>query len=57
MTTRSRCAIGAATLAALAALSLAAFGSPAAAEEPLKIGFSMAETGPLAGTGNRRCWR
>ena len=51
MTTRSRRAIGAATLAALAALSLAAFSSPAAAEEPLKIGFSMAETGPLAGTG------
>ena len=51
MTTRSRRAISAATLAALAALSLAAFRSPAAAEEPLKIGFSMAETGPLAGTG------
>src|SRR6202045_1582413 len=51
MTTRSRRAISAATLAALAALSLAAFSSPAAAEEPLKIGFSMAETGPLAGTG------
>src|ERR1700726_991675 len=51
MTTRSRRAISAATLAALAALSLAAFSSPGAAEEPLKIGFGMAETGPLAGTG------
>jgi len=51
MTTLSRHIISAATLAALAALSVASFSLPAAAEEPLKIGFSMAETGPLAGTG------
>ena len=51
MTTLSRRIISAATLAALAALSVASFSLPAAAEEPLKIGFSMAETGPLAGTG------
>jgi branched-chain amino acid transport system substrate-binding protein len=51
MTTLSRRVMGAATLGALAALSAAAFSLPAAAEEPLKIGFSMAETGPLAGTG------
>jgi len=43
--------MGAATLAAFATLSMAAFSLPAAAEEPLKIGFSMAETGPLAGSG------
>jgi branched-chain amino acid transport system substrate-binding protein len=41
----------AAVLATLAALSMAATSLPAAAEEPLKIGFGMAETGPLAGTG------
>jgi hypothetical protein len=41
----------AAVLATLAALSMAAASLPAAAEEPLKIGFGMAETGPLAGTG------
>ena len=42
-----------ATLAAIgmAAASLPAASLPAAAEEPLKIGFGMAETGPLAGTG------
>ncbi len=51
MIRRSRRAIAATTLAAFAALSMAAFNSPARAEEPLKIGFSMAETGPLAGTG------
>jgi branched-chain amino acid transport system substrate-binding protein len=42
--------MGVTALGALAALSMAAC-LPAAAEEPLKIGFSMAETGPLAGTG------
>ena len=41
----------AAMLASLAALALATASLPAAAEEPLKIGFGMAETGPLAGTG------
>jgi branched-chain amino acid transport system substrate-binding protein len=51
MTTLSRRIIGAATLGALAALTAAAFSLPVAAEEPLKIGFTMAETGPLAGTG------
>jgi branched-chain amino acid transport system substrate-binding protein len=35
----------------LTALSVAASSKPSLAEEPLKIGFSMAETGPLAGTG------
>jgi branched-chain amino acid transport system substrate-binding protein len=40
-----------AMLATLAALGMAAASLPAAAEEPLKIGFGMAETGPLAGTG------
>jgi branched-chain amino acid transport system substrate-binding protein len=49
MTWRSRLTTGAAALGALAALGLS--GLPAAAEEALKIGFSMAETGPLAGTG------
>jgi branched-chain amino acid transport system substrate-binding protein len=38
-------------IAAALALSVAALSLPAAAEEPLKIGFSMAETGPLAGSG------
>ena len=41
----------AAMLASLAALALATASLSAAAEEPLKIGFGMAETGPLAGTG------
>jgi len=51
--TRATCAGGlrTAVLATLAALSMAAASLPAAAEEPLKIGFGMAETGPLAGTG------
>jgi hypothetical protein len=38
-------------LATFAALGISAASLPAAAEEPLKIGFGMAETGPLAGTG------
>ena len=38
-------------LASLAALALATASLPAAAEAPLKIGFGMAGTGPLAGTG------
>ena len=38
-------------LATFAALGMVAASLPAAAEEPLKIGFGMAETGPLAGTG------
>ena len=41
----------AAMLASLAALALATASLPAAAEAPLKIGFGMAGTGPLAGTG------
>jgi branched-chain amino acid transport system substrate-binding protein len=41
----------AAMLASLATLALATTSLPATAEEPLKIGFGMAETGPLAGTG------
>src|ERR1700747_1431324 len=40
-----------AMLATFAARGMAAASLPAAAEEPLKIGFGMAETGPLAGTG------
>jgi len=47
MTTLSRRIIGAATLAVLSV----GWSLVAAAEEPLKIGFSMAETGPLAGSG------
>jgi branched-chain amino acid transport system substrate-binding protein len=45
------CGLRAAMLATLAALSMVATSLPAAAAEPLKIGFGMAETGPLAGTG------
>src|SRR5690242_7163705 len=40
-----------ASLAAATALALALPGSPARAEEPLKIGFSMSLTGPLGGNG------
>jgi branched-chain amino acid transport system substrate-binding protein len=40
-----------AAAALVTALGVAAASLPAAAEEPLKIGFGMAETGPLAGTG------
>src|SRR6201993_5593810 len=40
-----------AMLATLAAFGIAATTLPAAPEEPLKIGFGMAETGPPAGTG------
>jgi branched-chain amino acid transport system substrate-binding protein len=40
-----------AAAALVAALGVATASLPAAAEEPLKIGFAMAETGPLAGTG------
>jgi branched-chain amino acid transport system substrate-binding protein len=51
-TTRSKCAGAAAALMALTAITMAVLQPvPATAEEPLKIGFSMAETGPLAGTG------
>ncbi len=35
----------------VAALSMAAANASAAPQKPLKIGFSMAETGPLAGSG------
>ena len=45
------CGLRIAMLATFAALGMAAASLPAAAEEPLKIGFGMAETGPLAGTG------
>ena len=51
MTRRSTRFMSSALLAALAAFAAAAFTAPAAAQEPLKIGFSMAETGPLAGSG------
>ncbi len=47
MTKGLRRIIGAATFAALSV----GWNLVAAAEEPLKIGFSMAETGPLAGSG------
>ena len=40
-----------AAMAIMAALGVAAASLPAVAAEPLKIGFGMAETGPLAGTG------
>jgi branched-chain amino acid transport system substrate-binding protein len=40
-----------AAMAMMAALGAAAASLPAVAAEPLKIGFGMAETGPLAGTG------
>jgi branched-chain amino acid transport system substrate-binding protein len=40
-----------AAMAMMAALGVAAASLPAVAAEPLKIGFGMAETGPLAGTG------
>ena len=43
--------LGMAAAALVAALGVTAASLPAAAEEPLKIGFAMAETGPLAGTG------
>jgi branched-chain amino acid transport system substrate-binding protein len=52
MTTATRVKCAGAALMALTAISAATLRpTPAAAEEPLKIGFSMAETGPLAGTG------
>src|SRR5579872_3110418 len=51
MKTRSSYTRRAAALAALTVFGLATFALPAFAAEPLKIGFSMAETGPLAGTG------
>jgi branched-chain amino acid transport system substrate-binding protein len=52
MTMLTKGAGATAALAALLAISAATLQpAPAAAEEPLKIGFSMAETGPLAGTG------
>ncbi len=51
MTRRSIHRLSIALLGMLTALSVAASSKPSLAEEPLKIGFSMAETGPLAGTG------
>src|SRR5438477_13126337 len=43
----------AAGLVALAAMLVAPFSAPALAEEPIKIGFSMALTGPLAANGKQ----
>src|SRR5438128_10343611 len=43
----------AAGLVALAAMLVAPFSAPALAEEPIKIGFSMALTGPLAPNGKQ----
>jgi branched-chain amino acid transport system substrate-binding protein len=40
-------------LAALAAMLAAAFSAPTLAQEPIKIGFSMALTGPLAANGKQ----
>ncbi len=51
MTKRLGLILGAATLALSVAASSLPASLPAAAAEPLKIGFSMAETGPLAGSG------
>jgi branched-chain amino acid transport system substrate-binding protein len=39
--------------AALAAMLMALFSAPASAQEPIKIGFSMALTGPLAANGKQ----
>src|SRR5436190_13246403 len=43
----------AAGLVALAALLVALFSAPALAQEPIKIGFSMALTGPLSPNGKQ----
>jgi len=43
----------AASLFGLAALTAAPFAGPALAQEPIKIGFSMALTGPLAPNGKQ----
>jgi branched-chain amino acid transport system substrate-binding protein len=45
--------VAAASLFALAALTLALLAAPTLAQEPIKIGFSMALTGPLAPNGKQ----
>src|SRR5262245_53451665 len=44
---------GAASLIGLAVLTVALFAAPTLAQEPIKIGFSMALTGPLAPNGKQ----
>ena len=46
---------GFAACLALIAATLFAFSVPTQAQEPIKIGFSMALTGPLSPTASRRC--
>jgi branched-chain amino acid transport system substrate-binding protein len=46
-------AIAAASLVVLAAMAVALFSAPTRAQEPIKIGFSMALTGPLAANGKQ----
>ena len=45
--------VAAASLFALAALTVALLAAPTLAQEPIKIGFSMALTGPLAPNGKQ----
>ena len=45
--------LAAASLALLAAMAVALFSTPTRAQEPIKIGFSMALTGPLAANGKQ----
>ena len=47
--------LAAASLALLAAMAVALFSTPTRAQEPIKIGFSMALTGPLAANGKQPC--
>src|SRR5437763_10706802 len=56
MTNRSRLRViggAAAALVALAAMLVALFTAPTMAQEPIKIGFSMALTGPLSPNGKQ----
>ena len=50
---RLRAFAGAAASLGLAALTAALFGAPTLAQEPIKIGFSMALTGPLSPNGKQ----
>src|SRR5215831_10406753 len=50
---RLRAFAGAAAGLGLAALTAALFGAPTLAQEPIKIGFSMALTGPLSPNGKQ----
>ena len=45
--------LAAASLVALATMAVALFSAPTRAQEPIKIGFSMALTGPLAANGKQ----